>query len=213
MNEGIYYLRLNGKVEGPYSIGQIYDLWAARKINSQTLFARFEEMEKWQPLSELTLKISAPKVTAPRMPAPEPAATLPQKQRPTSNLRTEEYVPSVPVQPEPAPVRPRSRQSSAWPAAKKILFNFSYSIGLCIVAGVSMTGYFMIFFADSPDGKEASQSLLITKQTGVFAGLGLILMGGLLIVARQINQLVLMLKGEPDKTGAKSSPLPPDSQR
>jgi hypothetical protein len=214
MNEGIYYLRLNGKVEGPYSIGQIYDLWAARKINSQTLFARFEEMEKWQPLSELTLKISAPKPTGSRMPATEPAPAAAQKQRPASNLRTEEYVPTVMLPTEQKPAPTKARRPSPFPAVQKLLFNFSYSIALCIITGLAISVYFMIFFSDSPDGKEATQSLLIAKQTGVISGLGLILMGGLLIVARQLNQLVVMFKGEPsDKIGPKPPAPPQDATR
>jgi hypothetical protein len=203
MNEGIYYLRLNGKVEGPYSIGQIYDLWAARKINSQTPFARFEEMDKWQPLAELTLKISAPKSQAPKAP-PEPSPTGSGRSRPSANFMAEERA-ALAYRRE---ARPRSKPMFSGLASrfsKGAVFNFSVLSGICITLGGLITGYFLIVLPSSAEAKEAAQSLLMLKQTGVIAGMGLVLMGGLLIIARQITQVVVALKTEVPKMSNQDS--------
>ena len=197
MSESIYYLKVSGQVEGPFAIGQVYDLWAARKINSQTLFARFDEMDKWQPLSELTLKISAPKGTAGRESAPEPATTQP-KSRTLPNFRTEEYYPSVPYPTEPKAEAPRKR-SGAWRGWLQKTGSYSFWSGPCIVAGVLMTGYFMFFFSVANDGKEINQSFLAMKQNGVTAGVGLILMGGLLVIAQHLAEIVSSLRNDGGK--------------
>ncbi|MBM3836021.1 MAG: DUF4339 domain-containing protein [Verrucomicrobia bacterium] len=205
MNEGIYYLRLNGKVEGPYTIGQIYDLWAARKINSQTAFARFEEMDKWQPLSELTLKISAPKPLVPKIPAqlPEPAAPL-SAPRAQPRAEMEEYTPSI-VYPRE---QPTAVSQNASPAPRglphNMFFSFSTCSGLCIVCGVILLLYCMTISAASSDGREIRMDMLNFKQNGVIIGTGFILMGGLLLIARQITQVLLAIKaGALNKTDRK----------
>ena len=187
MTEGIFYLKLGGKVEGPYTIGQIYDLWAARKINSQTSFARLEEMDKWLPLAELTLTISPPRPAMPKPPSAEPTPTISSRPRPAPSLRTEQYLPSLPVQTE-RPARPTKQPR---PTVSALLGNVSVSleflIGLCMVVGVLLALYFMIILPASPDGAEISQERLFMKQNGVIAGIGLVLLSGLLTVARQIK--------------------------
>ena len=55
----------------------------------------------------------------------------------------------------------------------------------------------MLVFPAGVDGKEITQERLIMKQNGVIAGIGLVLMGGLLIVARQIKQLSTIPKPDP----------------
>jgi hypothetical protein len=192
MSEGIYYLRLNGKVEGPYSIGQIYDLWAARKINSQTPFARFEEMDKWQPLAELTLKISAPRPTSSKAAASEPAS-VGSRSRMSPNLMEERAAMAYRREQRPArkPILAGVRFS------KGALFNFSAASGVCIAAGILLAGYFLFLLTEaSPDGREPGQNSLLLKQTGVMAGMGLVLMGGLLIIARQLTQVLMAIKTE-----------------
>lgn len=188
MTEGIFYLKLGGKVEGPYTIGQIYDLWAARKINSQTLFARLEEMDKWLPLAELTLTISPPRPTIPKAPAVEPAPALSPRQRPAPSLRPEDYLPSFPQKTE-RPARTTKPPTQSFPPIGKFLLSFEFSIGLCIVAGVLLALYFLVFLSASADGAEMNQERLFMKQNGVIAGIGLVLLGGVLTVARQIKQL------------------------
>jgi hypothetical protein len=195
MNEGIYYLRLNGKVEGPYSIGQIYDLWAARKINSQTPFARFEEMEKWQPLSELTLKISAPKPLAARGPSVELPASASVKPRAAPPAETDDYVPpAFYPQREQRPSVTDDVHQTLRRLPRGIVFNLSICIGICVVCGAILAGYSALSSPASPDGKEIRQDLLILKQNGVIAGIGLILMGGLLLLARQVTQILIAIK-------------------
>lgn len=201
MNEGIYYLRLNGKVEGPYTIGQIYDLWAARKINSQTLFARFEEMDKWQPLSELTLKISAPKMLAPKLPSSEPAPAPAVKQKSLAAPRSEEYSPSGLYQRAQTVSPPEARPGLFASLPTNLFFSFSFAIGFCIVVGAGVAAYSMFFISASADGKEVNQNLLVLKQNGVIAGMGLVLMGGLLIVARQLGEILSAMKSEGSTRG------------
>ena len=209
MNDGIYYLRVNGQVDGPFTIGQIYDLWAARKISSQTPFARFEEMDKWQPLSELTLKISAPRTLTPKSAPLEPTPSAPIKPKNPAPLVADEYVPSMiypreqkaPVHEE---VRPVKRDS-----LKKISVNFSVFSGICIVCGVIITFYCLAFSGASSDGKEIRQDLMILKQNGVLAGVGLVLMGGLLIVAHQMAKILLVLKAGALDKGDRKSPRSP----
>ncbi len=209
MNEGIYYLRLNGKVEGPFSIGQIYDLWAARKINSQTLFARFEEMDKWQPLSELTLKISAPKLQQPKAPAYEPPLSHPAKAKTPPVSRTEEFPPPPPFKAESKP-QPAVTGRRPFAAVKAIFSNPSSAIRLWIIVGVLVLVYAMLYAPTSAEGREPDSRLVIQKLSGVIAGVGLILMGGLLTVAHQFALLLNMLKGDsPGKESPKNRPQPP----
>ena len=167
MTEGIFYLKLGGKVEGPYTIGQIYDLWAARKINSQTLFARLEEMDKWLPLAELTLTIAPP--------------------RPAPNLRPTDYLQSPPTKSERPPRAPKQYGNLLATLLARISVSFEFSIGLCIVTGVFLALYFMLFFPAAGEGTEINQERLFAKQNGVIVGIGLVLMGGILTVARQIK--------------------------
>ena len=204
MTDGVYYLKLGGKVEGPYTIGQIYDLWAARKINSQTLFARLEEMDKWLPLAELTLTIAPPRSALPKPPVPEATPALTQRPRPAPSLRPEEYMPSFPQKTERPSRVPRGFSSLVRVLLARISLTLELSIGLCIAVGVILALYFMIFLAASTDGSEVSQERLFMKQNGVIAGIGLVLMGGLLIVARQIKLLLAPQKREvPNKSERK----------
>ncbi len=209
MNDGIYYLRVNGQVDGPFTIGQIYDLWAARKISSQTPFARFEEMDKWQPLSELTLKISAPKTLAPKSAPLEPIPSAPIRPKNPTPLVADEYVPSM-VYPreQRAPVHEEARPVKGH-ALKKLSVDFSVSSGICIVCGAMMTIYCLAFSGASTDGKEIRQDLMILKQNGVMAGVGLVLMGGLLIVAHQMAKILLALKAGASDKGDRKSPRSP----
>lgn len=202
MNEGIYYLQLNGKAEGPYTIGQIYDLWAARKINSQTQFARFEELDKWQPLSELTLKISAPRSTASRTPAPELApAPAPSKAKSVSGIPpAEEYAPSVVYRRGPKPAAPAVDARKILPGIRSAVWNLTFASAICIAVGVSTMFYFLLFFS-APPNTEAIPQALATKQCGVIAGTGLVLMGGILIVARQLTHGLAAFKGESNLRG------------
>ena len=188
MNEGIYYLRVNEQVEGPYSIGQIYDLWAARKINSQTPFARFEEMDKWQPLSELTLKISAPRSGSPKTPA-EPS-TLPQlpKQKSTSSARSEEYVPRITGNESRPPVRQPNAPSPFAPMTK-VLFSLPFSIGFSLLTGILGAIYFLFFFSARSNEAATFQDYLATKQSGVWCGISMIVLSGLLAIAREVRTL------------------------
>ncbi|MBI2948874.1 MAG: hypothetical protein HYY23_14635, partial [Verrucomicrobia bacterium] len=55
--------------------------------------------------------------------------------------------------------------------------------------GVLLALYFLCYLSASADGIEVNQERLFMKQNGVLAGIGLVLMGGLLIVARQIKQV------------------------
>jgi hypothetical protein len=188
MTEGVFYLKLAGKVEGPYTIGQIYDLWAARKINSQTMFARLEAMDKWLPLAELTLTVSPPRPTAPK-PAPtlEAAPAVLARPRTAPSLRPEDYFPSIPTKTE-RPARPSKRGSDTISARiVKVLLGLEFYIALCLVAGVLLPLYFLVFLPASADGIEVNQERLFLKQNGVLAGIGLVLLGGLLIVARQVK--------------------------
>jgi len=189
MTEGIFYLKLAGKVEGPYTIGQIYDLWAARKINSQTMFARLEAMDKWLPLAELTLTVSPPRPTPPKPSLPESAPSVSARPRAAPSLRPEDYLPSIPTKTE-RPARP-ARQSSIAISTRigRVLLSLEFYIGLCIAAGVLLALYFLCYLSASADGIEVNQERLFMKQNGVLAGIGLVLMGGLLIVARQIKQV------------------------
>ena len=187
MTEGIFYLKLGGKVEGPYTIGQIYDLWAARKINSQTLFARLEEMDKWLPLAELTLTIAPARPVIPKNPPAEPQAQLPAKPRPAPNLRSSDYLQSAPTKSERPPRAPKQYGNQLSTLLARISVSFEFSIGLCIVTGVFLALYFMLFFPAAMEGTEINQERLFAKQNGVIVGIGLVLMGGILTVARQIK--------------------------
>ena len=206
MTEGIFYLKLSGKVEGPYTIGQIYDLWAARKINSQTSFARLEEMDKWLPLAELTLTISPPRPAMTKPPSAEPSPTVASRPRPAPSLRTEQYLPSLPAQTE-RPTRPsKPPPPSVFALLRKVSVSLEFLIGLCLVAGVLLALYFMIFLPASTDGVEISQERLFMKQNGVIAGIGLALLGGLLTVARQIKLVSASPKNEAAYTSERKSP-------
>lgn len=193
-NESSYYLKLNGQVEGPFTIGQIYDLWAARKINSQTPFARYDAMENWQPLSDLTLKISAPKGAAPRLqPESESAASAqPKTKQPTPQL-SEDQLPSLAdyaplLQPEPSrrdPPRPGGAERST-----RSLGFFSW---ISVAAGLALTTGFVLFTSSTG---ESETRAAITKLTGVIAGVGLLGLGGLLAVARSMEQIAASFRIE-----------------
>ncbi len=188
MNEGIYYLRVNEQVDGPYSIGQIYDLWAARKINSQTPFARFEEMDKWQPLSELTLKISAPRSNPPKTPTePSPLPQLP-KQKTASSTRSEEYAPRIVGNESRPPVRQPNAPSPFAPLTK-VLFSLPFSIGASLLTGILGMIYFLFFFSARSNDQGMFQDYLATKQSGVWCGISMIVFSGLLAIAREVRAL------------------------
>jgi len=196
MSEGVYYLKLGGKMEGPYTIGQIYDLWAARKINSQTQFARIEEMDRWLPLAELTLTIAPPRPAMPKPPSAEPAPSASARPRMVPSYRPEEYIPSFPQKTEASARAPKRSRGLEALLSGKLALRLEFGIGLCLVLGAILALYFMLVYSASVDGKEISQERLIMKQNGVIAGIGLVLMGGLLIVARQIKQLSAVPKTE-----------------
>lgn len=203
--EGIYYLRINGKVEGPFTIGQIYDLWAARKINSQTAFARFEEMDKWQPLSELTLKISAPKQPKPSLSTSEapvqPAPVRPRQAAtaPAPTPRPEEYAPTVLFQSDEK-LTTASRRPKRDPlvALRAQLMNFSVAIGLCTALGLGLVIYFALLYPP-PARREAMHDLIVLKQTGVLAGIGLLFTSAVLVLAHQIDRLRKTLEAKSSK--------------
>lgn len=199
MSEGIYYLKLSGRVEGPFSIGQIYDLWAARKINSQTPFARFEEMDKWQPISELTLKISAPKGAPARESAPESAPSLPSRGKSSTPSKSEEYFPTLPYPVEPVRERP-GRRGPSLPELFKRNLNYSFFSGFCVVLGLIVILSFMFLLSAEASGKQVDQNMLFLKQNGVIVGTGLVLMGGLLQIARLISELVAAQKPDAART-------------
>jgi hypothetical protein len=208
MSEGIYYLRLNGKVEGPFTIGQIYDLWAARKINSQTQFARFEEMDKWQPLSELTLKISAPRTNAPKSQGTEiPAPEAPARAKHSSTFNPEDFAAALlSKQAEQVaratPARPRSN-----PLSKFKSLNPTILSGALIALGVVFAAYFtMIFPLWSIPAKDALHDIAIQKQTGVLAGVGLMITGSLLFVGQQIARLRSSSQTDRAKSDSNMSP-------
>jgi hypothetical protein len=190
MSEGIYYLRLNGKVEGPFTIGQIYDLWAARKINSQTAFARFEEMDKWQPLSELTLKISAPKSTTPKLSPSETQVAQPQPQLPRQRS-----LPSLSPEDLASAMLSRQEESTAaslslrpkvarpkFPAIPPLALS-----GSVMVVGVVIALYFAVIYPLSGSSSpETVHDITVLRQTGVLSGMSLVVTGSLLMVAQQI---------------------------
>ncbi|MBI4664286.1 MAG: DUF4339 domain-containing protein [Verrucomicrobia bacterium] len=200
MTEGIYYLKLGNQVEGPYTIGQIYDLWAARKINSQTLFARIEERDKWQPLAELTLTIAPPRPSTLKGPPSESATTPSAKPRTIPTLRPEEYLPSFAQRPEQTAKSTKRSRSVLSVLLQRLSITFEGAIGFCLVAGALCALYFMLLFPASSNGADVSQERLTMKQNGVIVGMGLVLLGGLLIVAKQIKQLPAASRSE---TGGK----------
>lgn len=213
MTEGIYYLRLNGKVEGPFTIGQIYDLWAARKINSQTHFARFEEMDKWQPLSELTLKISAPKSSSARTAEPTPApqtAPMPQGARTRSTsvpFQPDEPPAEIRLQPDdlPTPSPVGTRKSSQLNSGHSFNLNPWYFSGGSIALGVIVTLYFaMVYPLTTRSDPSVAHEIIINRQTGVLSGMALVLTGTLLIVAHQLALLRSALQAELDKKSPKN---------
>jgi hypothetical protein len=198
MSEGIYYLRVNGKVEGPFTIGQIYDLWAARKINSQTNFARFEEMDKWQPLSELTLKISAPKMPNARPAQPEapPSQPPPSRSRAANPYQAaaDEYIPpAVYAQDQPRHKRELNGIFSKLLRQKKLSL-FSFASGFCILLGAFVTVYFVTIPFPAIGIKDPEGAVAAVKQGGVIAGIGLMLFGGLVLIARQVTLLAEAVK-------------------
>lgn len=210
MNEGVYYLKLAGKVEGPYTIGQIYDLWAARKINSQTLFARLEEMDRWLPLAELTLTIAPPRPGMAKPPVPEPASTLPTKPRPIQNLRAEDYGHAFPTKSERTHRRSSQSQNYSWLTTallSKLSARLEYLAGFCVAAGLLLATNFMLIYSASPDGKEVSQERLTMKQNGVIVGMGFVLMGGMLAIAYQIKQVSTGAKLDAANKSERKMPL------
>jgi len=203
MNEGIYYLRVSEQVEGPYTIGQIYDLWAARKINSQTPFARFEEMDRWQPLSELTLRISAPKSAASKAPSPEGNAPEPAKPKQISNRVTDDFYPTLPPNTDLRPM-PRKQSAGSQPnTLYRAVFSIEFSIGVSLVAGLLAISFFLFFFAASSDVKRIYDDFLATKQGGVLAGIALVLLSGFLAIAREVRKLQTVLKSKPEQKNAR----------
>ncbi|MBM3839599.1 MAG: DUF4339 domain-containing protein [Verrucomicrobia bacterium] len=208
MTEGIFYLKLAGKVEGPYTIGQIYDLWAARKINSQTMFARLEAMDKWLPLAELTLTVSPPRPTIPKPAPPEAAPVVPARPRTAPSLRPEDYLPSIPTKTERPPRPARQPSSAISTRIGKVLLGLELHIGICLAGGVLLALYFLFFLPASTDGIEVNQERLFLKQNGVLAGIGLVLLGGLLIVARQIQQISAAPKADTASKSERKLPQP-----
>jgi hypothetical protein len=206
MTEGIYYLRLNGKVEGPFTIGQIYDLWAARKINSQTHFARFEEMDKWQPLSELTLKISAPRGNAPKTQGTDvPAPEAPARAKLSSTFNPEDFATALlSKQAEQAarttPPRAKISLLSKFKAVNPTLWS-----GSLVALGTVIAIYFtMIFPLWSIPAKDALHEVALQKQTGTLTGIGLMITGSLLFVGQQIARLRFSIQADREKSDPKS---------
>lgn len=209
MNEGIYYLRVNGTVEGPYTIGQIYDLWAQRKINSQTAFARFDDMENWQPLSELTLKISSPKAAHAKQPAP-PGPAPPQP--PTTARAKSAAVPAFVsegfptlLQQEQGSVRSHRGGADAIETFKQIAGQPQFAAGISIVIGVGLILYFAFLYPFAGSSSESAQEIAILKQTGVLTGVGFLLLAGLLLVAQQLARLHATLQSKETKSGSNSN--------
>ena len=207
MNEGIYYLKLNEQVEGPYSIGQIYDLWAARKINSQTPFARFEEMDRWQPLSELTLRISAPRAAAPKPASEEPPSPQTAKPKQAPTFRADDYYPAVATRNDARAAAANQRKTSSLAALSKVVFSLESSIAVSLTVGTLAIVYFLFFFSASTDAKPIFESFLATKQGGIHAGVALIFLAGFLVVAREVRKLQVLVKSKPEPKSDRKSIL------
>lgn len=205
MNEGIYYLKLNEQVEGPYSIGQIYDLWAARKINSQTPFARFEEMDRWQPLSELTLRISAPRPTTPKPEGEELPSPQPTRPKQTQTFRADDYYPTA--RNDARAVAANRRKTSSLESLSKLVFSFESSIAVSLTVGALAILYFLFFFSPSTDVKPIFESFLATKQGGIHLGLALIFLTGFLVVAREVRKLQDLIKSKAEPKSDRKSIL------
>ena len=207
MNESSYYLKVSGQVEGPFTIGQIYDLWAARKINSQTPFARYDAMENWIPLSDLTLKVSAPRSAANR-PQPEGGAATPAqpKSKASSPQWNEEQMPNFPeyvLPPQAEEVGKSVDSKSSFSAPTKVsLASWAW---LCVASGLAIAIGFMFFPLAPKESMNIEPGSMIVKLSGVIGGVGLFLLGGLLAVARSMEQIAQSLRSELRQNGDRKS--------
>ena len=207
MNESSYYLKVNNQVEGPFTIGQIYDLWAARKINSQTPFARYDAMENWQPLSDLTLKISAPKSAPPRaQPESEPPGPAPAKVRHAAAPQlSEDELPSLSQYPSYSqPESPRRETDKAGvPTGRK----FSLGLGswLCVTAGLALTVGSLLMPPPTGEATNLEPRMVLGKLSGVIGGAGLLCLGGLLAIARSMEQIAASFRVEPRPSGERKA--------
>lgn len=73
MNEG-YYVDLEGQTAGPFTIGEMRNLYLGRSINEQTLYAR-QGSVSWMPVATIIpLFATAPQAAPPPLPKAKPQA-------------------------------------------------------------------------------------------------------------------------------------------
>ncbi len=146
-------------------------------------------MDRWQPLSELTLRISSPKDAAPKSTSEEPSNPQSPRSKQTPTFRADDYYSGVTASTETRAAAKKRSEASPLANLNTVVFSLESSIAISLLTGILAITYFLFFFSASTDAKPIFEDFLATKQGGISAGVALIFLTGFLVVAREVRKL------------------------